>query len=383
MSERPELWIPGPTEVRPELLAILAEPMVGHRTPEVEDTIAALDPGLRLLFGAGDRHEVAVHSATATALMELGLRAVGPRVLCLVNGAFSKRFAEIARAVGKDVEVIEAPLGDPADLAGARARLAEGRPFDAVTVCASETSTGALTDPSHIAAALPPEVRRGARVLVDCVTLLAAGPIDVEANDLDFAFGGTQKALALPPGLGLFSISRDMLEAAPASGSYFLDARRIVETHRARKPPMTPTVPLLRALKAQLEAILDPNAQARLEGMEVAFDPALPAEVQGVSFRFTRHERMREMVRAFTAGREDVRVFGSGQHGTSPSVTALEVGEGRVEPLLAALADDGFQIGAGYGALKGTCVRIGHMGDHSARRLAVLLERLGKHLTAL
>lgn len=373
MSGRPELWIPGPTEVRAEILAELARPMIGHRTAEMEATIASLDPGLRALFGAEEEHEVAVHSVTATGLMELGLRAVGPRVLCVVNGSFSRRFAEVARALGKEVEVVETPLGTGADLQAARERLGAGEPFDAVTVCASETSSGVLTAPSEIGALLTPEARRGAWLLVDAVTLLGAGPLDVGRHGIDLALAGTQKALALPPGLGLFAVSRAMLEAAPAGGSYFLDARRIVETHRARKPPMTPTIPLLRALEAQLSAIADGGLEARL-------DPDGPPAATGWEQRFARHAAMSARTRRFAAETEGVRVFGADGVATSPAVTALEVDGGGVPELLAGMAEDGFRIGAGYGELKTTCVRIGHMGDHRPARLDALLESLAARL---
>ena len=60
----PELWIPGPTQVRSELLEVLAEPMIGHRTAEMRALIHALDPHLREVFGArADTHHVAVHSS--------------------------------------------------------------------------------------------------------------------------------------------------------------------------------------------------------------------------------------------------------------------------------------------------------------------------------
>lgn len=373
MSARPELWIPGPTEVRAEILAELARPMIGHRTAEMEATIASLDAGLRALFGAGEHHEVAVHSVTATGLMELALRSVGPRVLCVVNGSFSRRFAEVGRALGKQVEVVETPLGTGADLEAARELLGAGAPFDAVTVCASETSSGVFTAPSEIGAILTPEARRGARLLVDAVTLLGAGPLDVERHRIDLALAGTQKALALPPGLGLFAASRSMLEAAPSSESYFLDARRIVETHRARKPPMTPTIPLLRALEAQLAAIADGELEARL-------DPGGPSAATGWERRFARHASMSARTRRFAAETEGVRVFGAEGVATSPAITALEI-EGRSVPeLLAGMTEDGFRIGAGYGELKTSCIRIGHMGDHPPARLEALLGCLAARL---
>jgi aspartate aminotransferase-like enzyme len=40
---------------------------------------------------------------------------------------------------------------------------------------------------------------------------------------------------------------------------------------------------------------------------------------------------------------------------------------------VAALKKDGWVIGAGYGALKDTTIRIGHMGDHSVAELEQLL----------
>ena len=294
---------------------------------------------------------MAVHSVTATGLMQPGLRAVGPRVLCVVNGSFSRRFAEVARALGKEVEVIETPLGTGADLEAARDRLGAGEPFDAVTVCASETSSGVLTAPSEIGALLTPDVRRGAWLLVDAVTLLGAGPLDVGRNGIDLALAGTQKALALPPGLGLFAVSRAMLEAAPAGGSYFLDARRIVETHRARKPPMTPTIPLLRALEAQLAAIADGGLEARL-------DPEGSPAASGWERRFARHAAMsartRPSLRRWRASAS------SAPTGSRPRRRSRRSRSRERPDLLAGMAEDGFRIGAGYGELKSTCVRIGH-----------------------
>ena len=102
------LWIPGPTAVRPEILAELARPMIGHRSREMTELIERTDPGLRLAFGADPDSgaEVAVGTHSATAMMEGSLHGVGPRVLCIVNGAFSRRWAAIAKALARDVSVL-------------------------------------------------------------------------------------------------------------------------------------------------------------------------------------------------------------------------------------------------------------------------------------
>ncbi len=366
-----ELWIPGPTQVRPEILASCAEPMIGHRTPEMREVIAALDPHLHRAFGTDDvSHSVAVHSCTATALMEMGLRAVGPRVLALTQGAFSERFAEIAEALGKDVTRVASPLGARADLARAAKVLSDGEPFDAVTVCASETSTGALTSPEAIGAILAN--RRGARILMDVVTLLGAGPLELARHGIDFALAGTQKALALPPGLGLYAVSKDMLASAAPSLSYFLDLRLISRTHAEQKPPMTPTIPLLRALRKQLETITGGTLEREWLGMERREG----AGEGGWALRFRRHRQMADRVTAFAKDHGLTR-FGAAEGETSPSVTTLDVGGRDVKDLVAALTGRGFTIGTGYGALATSCIRIGHMGDHTPARLEALLEALG------
>ncbi|MEL6430999.1 MAG: aminotransferase class V-fold PLP-dependent enzyme [Planctomycetota bacterium] len=365
------LWIPGPVFVRPELRAVLARPAEGHRTPAIEATIAALDAPLARLFGARpESHAVGVHSATATALMELALRATGPRVLCLVNGSFSKRFADIAEALGRDVTVVRSALGTAPDLARARELLRDGdAPFDAVTVCTSETSTGAYASVAEIGAALAD--RRGALLLVDAVTLLGAAPIDASEHGLDFVLAGTQKALALPPGLGLYAASTSMLEAATRvrAGSWFLDLARIHAAHVARKPPMTPTVPLLRALEAQLGAIASGALEDELGG---------PDELRRAGPYARRFERHAEMARRTRARCAEVGVQPYGTAAGSPTVTCLDLGAAGLDAarVRGLCAERGLTVAKGYGELGSTCIRIGHMGDRSLAELDGLLDVL-------
>ena len=370
---RPELWIPGPTQVRDELLGVMAAPMMGHRSAEMRALIHGLDPHLEAVFGvSGPSHRVAVHSCTATGLMEMALRAAGPRVLCLVHGAFSERFATIAEALGKEVERIESPLGASPDLAAARQRLKEHR-FDAVTVCLSETSTGVAVSPAEVAAAL--SERGAASLLVDAVTYLGAAAIDASEHGLDFVFAGTQKALALPPGLGLYAVSEAMLERAAASTErgFFLDLLRITEAHADARPPMTPTISLHRALLRQFEDVAAGAVEAGLTDEA----PSALSGLDGWQRRYRRHARMRDLTGAFLAER-GLAPLGGGV--ASPSVTCAALGSLNVTALLGAMGARGFELAPGYGSLREITIRIGHMGDHSVEGLRRLLVALGDEL---
>ena len=103
-------FLPGPTEVRPEILAAQLAPMIGHRGKAMETFIAEMQPGLRPIFRTS--RPVYISASSATGLMEAAIRnCAGRRVLSLVNGAFSERFYRIALAHGVEAVALEVPLG--------------------------------------------------------------------------------------------------------------------------------------------------------------------------------------------------------------------------------------------------------------------------------
>src|SRR5947209_20582131 len=144
---------------------------------------------------------VLVGTTSATGFMELAARnGVRRRALSLVNGSFSERFAKLVQACGKECLRLDVPPGcavEPDMLRDALRRT----PVDAVTLVHSETSTGVLQDVEALAAV----VREFDDVLlrVVAVTSVAGSPVETErwGGVLDFVLSGSQKALALPPGL--------------------------------------------------------------------------------------------------------------------------------------------------------------------------------------
>jgi len=124
-------FLPGPTEVRPEILAAMTRPMISHRSAEFEALYQHCDEGLRRVFRT--TRPVYISSSSATGLMEGAIRNApdGP-ILSLVNGAFSERFADIARACGRTVHALEVPWGHVVPLEMVERALRDRR-FAAVT----------------------------------------------------------------------------------------------------------------------------------------------------------------------------------------------------------------------------------------------------------
>jgi predicted phosphoserine aminotransferase len=352
-----KFFLPGPTEVLPEILQAQARPMIGHRSKDTENLLAAIQPPLRTAFRT--QQPVLISTSSATGLMEAAIRnGVRRKVLCLVNGAFSQRFADIAAACGKELEIAKVDLGATFEADQVR-DLLKRADADAVTLVHSESSSGALNPLPEIAAAVRefPDVS----LLVDGVTSVGGMPVETDVWGLDFLVTGSQKALALPPGLAFGVASPRLIEKAktiPGRGIYF-DLVVYDEQIRNNQTPYTPAVQLLFALDAQLKRI-------EADG--------------GIEKRWARHDAMRGRVERWADERG--AAFGAtflpevGRRSWTVSCLKLLRPEPTGSEVSKQMKARGFVIASGYKALKETSFRIGHMGDHTVGEVEAVLAAL-------
>jgi predicted phosphoserine aminotransferase len=351
-----KFFLPGPTEVLPEILAAQNRPMIGHRGKGMEKLLAEMQPGLQRIFRTA--RPVYLSASSATGFMEAAIRNCGgQRVLSLVNGAFSERFYRIAQANGREATAVTVPEGQVHTPDLLREALARGR-FDAVTVVHSETSTGALNPIRELAAVA--HAAGDVQLLVDSVTGIAGAPVETDAWDLDFILTGSQKALALPPGLALaVAHPRALARAKQAKhrGIYF-DLLEFENYALKDQTPNTPALSLLFALAAQVARI----------------------DQETIEARWARHQAMAERTWRWadeiSARGVTMSVLAPAGF-RSPTVTCLSVPPGKKGSQVSeAMKQRGFTIAPGYGALKDSTIRIGHMGDHTVAELEVLLAHL-------
>ena len=347
-------FLPGPTEVRPEVLAAMTQPMIAHRGKAFEAMFARIQTGLRDVFRTA--RPVLVSSSSATGLMEASVRCAPPGpVLAVVNGAFSERFAHIARSCERETDVLAVPLGRAVDLGELGARL-RARKYAAMTIVHSETSTGALSD---VRAANTLAREHGTVCLVDSVTGVAGTPLFFDDWSMDFVLTGSQKALALPPGLAVGVASAEYMRTASEAkgrGLYF-DLVEFEAYAAKNQTPNTPALPLLYALDTQLARIANETMEARW---------ARHAAMAAQTWKWVDDVARRRGIAVRVLAPEGER---------SATVTAVSLPAGISGVAVAAeVAKRGFVIGAGYGKLRETTFRVGHMGDHTQDRLALCLE---------
>jgi aspartate aminotransferase-like enzyme len=185
-------------------------------------------------------------------------------------------------------------------------------------------------------------------------------PVETDRWGLDFVFTGSQKALALPPGLALGVASERLVDRAKTleeRGAYF-DVISFLTATTKFQPTNTPAVSLLYALEVQL-------ARIDREG--------------GIEARWKRHDAMRRRVETWGAETGVTFLPREGRH--SWTVSCLRLPEGKhSKDVVAALKQQGWTIGGGYGPLKDSTIRIGHMGDHTVAALDELLPLIARAL---
>ncbi|MCA3740776.1 alanine--glyoxylate aminotransferase family protein [Phenylobacterium sp.] len=336
---------PGPSDVSPRVLSALARPTVGHLDPAFQDLMEEIKAALARLFNAPD-HACVPLPAPGTAGMEAALMNLlepGDRAVIAVNGVFGGRMADMAGRAGAEAVRVDAPWGEPVDLAAVEAALASG-PAKVLAFVHAETSTGVRSD----AAALCALARRhGALSIVDCVTSLGGVPVDAAAWDADVLYSGTQKCLSAPPGLSPVAFSRRALAAVAARTTpvrnWLLDVSLLMAYwggEGGRTYHHTAPINALYGLHESLVALFEEGQQAV----------------------FVRHARMHE---ALVAGLEalGLAMLVAPEH-RLPQLNTVRVPEGVDEAAVRAhmLARWDLEIGAGLGPLKGQVWRIGLMG---------------------
>jgi aspartate aminotransferase-like enzyme len=346
------LYIPGPLTVSDNIVQAMGKPMIGHRSKDFVALYEDMQPRLQKMFVTQD--PVYLSTSSAWGVMEGALRNVCRKgVLNCMNGAFSDKWNDVAKRCGKYAEALQFDWGKPIDPAAVRKALATGK-FDCITFIHSETSTGTLSPIADIMAVVRefPDVIS----IADTVSSFSTLPIAKDALGVDILLTGSQKALALPPGLAIFAVSeraRERAKQSPDRGYYF-DLLEFHDNHVKGMTPSTPCISLFYGLQARLHQV----------------------DAEGLENRFERHRRLNQQVRAWGYGK-GFSLLPEEQFATRGLNCFKNDRNADLERLNKTLKSrHKLVIDGGYGKLKGKTFRISNMGDESDATIATLIAAL-------
>jgi len=344
-----KLFIPGPVEVRPDVLERMATPMIGHRGKPASKLQRDISDKMRKLLYT--KEEILLSTTSGSGLMEGAIRScTAKRAAVFSVGAFGERWYEMATTNGVPADIFRSEDGKPTTAEMVDEVLKTGK-YDLVTVTHNETSVGLMNPVDEIAKVMKkyPEVVW----CLDAVSSAAGSKIEVDKLGVDICITSTQKALALPPGMAICTMSKKAVDRAklvPNRGLY-LDLLSLYEYIQKKdyQYPSTPSLSHMFALDYQLDRIMD----------------------EGLDTRFERHIAMAEIVRAWA--REHFEIFPDERYLSNTLTNVKNTKNIDVSDLNKKLGEKGFQIANGYGKLKDKTFRIAHMGDCQIEDIKELL----------
>ena len=351
-TEHIRLFIPGPVEVSERTLQAMCQPMMGHRGSDFKELYRQIRPGLKSLFGT--QRPVFLSTSSAWGVMEGAIRnLVARKVLNCMCGAFSDKWFDVSKRCGKEAEDLQVSWGEAILPEMIEERLSAGG-FDALTLIHNETSCGVRNPLPAIAEVMRrfPEVM----FIVDTVSSFSTEPISMDRLGIDILLTGSQKALALPPGLALFSVSQRALERAQSVGErgYYFDFVEFAKNDEQDMTPSTPVIPLIYALRSKLEEIAAEGLQARYE----------------------RHRHLNSLVHAWVQERGFGFFAPDGYRSLSLTCVKNTLGIDVAAWIKRLRERHQMVIDGGYGKIKGTTFRISNMGDETEETMRGLLSAL-------
>ncbi len=352
MSDHIKLFIPGPIDVSEKTYRAMCAPMIGHRSGDFKKLYGGIQPRLQTLFGTS--RPVFLSTSSAWGVMEGALRnLVARKVLNCMCGAFSDKWFDVSKRCGKEAEALQVEWGQPIRPEQIREKLSAGG-FDALTLIHNETSCGIRNPLPEIAEVMKefPEVL----FIVDSVSSFSTQPIPMDELGIDVLLTGSQKALAMPPGLALFAASERAMDRAktlPDRGYYF-DFVEFAKNQAEDMTPSTPAISLIYALASKLDDIFSEGLEARY-ARHAKLNGMVHEWVRANGFEFFAPEGYRSVSLTCVKNNRDIDV-------------AAWVKTLREKHRIA--------IDGGYGKIKGKTFRLSNMGDETEETISALLAAL-------
>ena len=351
------LFAPGPTHIPNEVVTAMIVPQEDHRAPDFPQLVKPLLADLNKIFKT-KKGQSFIFPATGTAGWEVALAntmSPGDKILTSRFGQFSHLWFDLAKRIGLEVELVEVPWGEGVPVMEFKKRLRADKQhkIKAIIACHNETATGVTSDIEALGRAKK-DLKHPALLMVDGVSSIASIDFRMDEWGVDVAVSGSQKGFMLPAGMALLCFSPRALAARKTAkcARCFLDIQDHINANKDGFFPYTPSVPMLRGLRASLDLLLG-------EGLQNVFD---------------RHYRLAEGVR------KAVKAWGLKPCAAAPkwysdTVTAILAppSVNAAEVIHIAYHRYNISLGAGLSKVAGKVFRIGHLGDNNDVRMLAAL----------
>ena len=352
------LMTPGPAPVPEEILKVMSEPIIHHRTSQYRNIVQKINQDIKQIFKT--KNNVLTFASSGTGAMEAsvtGTLSKGDTAIVVRGGKFGERFGEICQAYGVKAVFLDIEWGTRPHHAAIEKALKEHSEAKAVLVQLCETSTATAYDIKSIGSVVK---NTEAILVVDAISGLGADKFLMDEWNVDMAIGGSQKGFMLPPGLAFLAVSEKAKKMTKTSTlpKFYFNINKYDKIVADGDSPWTPAIALALGLGKAVSIILE----------------------EGVDNFIERHAKDAKLVRESMEGM-GLEIF---SQYPSDAVTAIKVPEGlEGKKLIDSMKAKGVTFAGGQGHLKGKIFRIAHMGAIMREDLEYALGKLKETLKEL
>lgn len=252
----------GPVQIDPLVAAVGAEPVPYFRTPDFSALMLENEQILKQLMGATDDSRAVFLTGSGTAAMDAAIQNLftpKDKLLIVNGGSFGERFCQISQVYGIPYTQISLEMGHNITKADLDAHAGDG--YTGFVVNMHETSSGVLYDMPLIAQFCR---EQGLILVVDAISAFLADELNMDKLGADIVITGSQKALAVPPGVSMMCISSRAVERINGNtpACYYLDLKSALKNGERGQTPFTPAVGILIQLNHRLCAIWEAGLSA-------------------------------------------------------------------------------------------------------------------------
>lgn len=245
----------GPVMSHEDIKKIAYNDVPYFRTTEFSNTMLENEKILKEIAGAGENCRVAVMTGSGTLSMEaimLNTIKKDERVLIINGGTFGQRFCNIASVYGFEYDEIKLEFGK--SLKKEHLDNIDGSIYSAVYVNADETSSGLLYDLKLIGEFCK---KYSLFFVVDAISAFLADDIKMDEWGIDALIIGSQKALALHPGISILILSEKAQIKVEENENpvFYMSLKNALNDAKRGQTPFTPAVGVILQLEKRLNNI--------------------------------------------------------------------------------------------------------------------------------
>lgn len=286
--ERKILLTPGPATTSDSVKEAQVVPDICPREKEFGNLLVSISTDLTKIAGGDEEYTGVLFGGSGTAGMDAALSSiVNGKVLIINNGAYGKRFVDIAKAYSIKFKEIVFNWNEEIDLKKIENELSNDKEIKYIAVIHHETTTGILNPIKEIGALAK---KYNCVFIVDAISSFAGIPFNVKECNIDFMISTSNKCIQGMPGI-CFIVSKkvelEKLKNYPKK-SFYLNLYVNYDYFRQNKQtPFTPPVQTIYALRKAIDEFFQEGAENRhrrymennkvlVEGMEkLGFKKAL------------------------------------------------------------------------------------------------------------